>query len=76
MPTVTIIAALFRPFLILFLPFVYAPLNEGKPSPKKSLCRIAHNKRCASGIFPFERTNEALAYVETGRAKGKVVAVK
>lgn len=24
-------------------------------------------------IFPFEKTNEALAYVETGRAKGKVV---
>ncbi|MEZ2221349.1 NADP-dependent oxidoreductase [Rhizobium sp. RCC_161_2] len=28
-------------------------------------------------VFPFEKTNEALAYVETGRAKGKVViAVK
>ena len=28
-------------------------------------------------IFPFEKTNDALAYVETGRAKGKVViAVK
>jgi len=24
-------------------------------------------------IFPFEATNDALAYVETGRAKGKVV---
>jgi NADPH:quinone reductase-like Zn-dependent oxidoreductase len=24
-------------------------------------------------VFPFEKTNEALAYVETGRAKGKVV---
>ena len=24
-------------------------------------------------VFPFESTNEALAYVETGRAKGKVV---
>lgn len=24
-------------------------------------------------VFPFERTNDALAYVETGRAKGKVV---
>jgi NADPH:quinone reductase-like Zn-dependent oxidoreductase len=23
--------------------------------------------------FPFEQTNEAMAYVETGRAKGKVV---
>ncbi len=24
-------------------------------------------------VFPFEETREALAYVETGRAKGKVV---
>jgi len=24
-------------------------------------------------VFPFEKTAEALAYVETGRAKGKVV---
>ncbi len=24
-------------------------------------------------VFPFEKTNEALAYVETGRVKGKVV---
>lgn len=24
-------------------------------------------------IFPFEATQEAIAYVETGRAKGKVV---
>jgi NADPH:quinone reductase-like Zn-dependent oxidoreductase len=24
-------------------------------------------------VFPFEATNEALAYVESGRAKGKVV---
>ena len=24
-------------------------------------------------VFPFESTREALAYVETGRAKGKVV---
>ena len=24
-------------------------------------------------VFPFEQTNDALAYLETGRAKGKVV---
>ena len=24
-------------------------------------------------IFPFEQTNEAMAYVESGRAKGKIV---
>jgi NADPH:quinone reductase-like Zn-dependent oxidoreductase len=28
-------------------------------------------------VFPFEKTGDALAYVETGRARGKVViAVK
>ena len=24
-------------------------------------------------VFPFEQTNEAMAYIETGRARGKVV---
>ncbi|TIP78888.1 MAG: NADP-dependent oxidoreductase, partial [Mesorhizobium sp.] len=24
-------------------------------------------------VFPFEQTNEALAYIEQGRARGKVV---
>jgi len=24
-------------------------------------------------LFPFEQTNEAMSYAETGRAKGKVV---
>jgi len=24
-------------------------------------------------VFPFEQTNEALTYVETGRSRGKVV---
>jgi NADPH:quinone reductase-like Zn-dependent oxidoreductase len=24
-------------------------------------------------VFPFEQTNDALAYVETGRSRGKVV---
>jgi hypothetical protein len=32
-----------------------------------------HMQRTTAGFFPFEATNEALAYVETGRAKGKVV---
>jgi alcohol dehydrogenase len=28
---------------------------------------------CVDRVFPFEATKEAMAYVETGRAKGKVV---
>ena len=27
-------------------------------------------------IFPFEKTNDALTYVESGRAKGKVVLTR
>ena len=36
---------------------------------------IEHNiiRPVIDRVFPFEATNEALAYVETGRAKGKVV---
>jgi NADPH:quinone reductase-like Zn-dependent oxidoreductase len=30
-------------------------------------------KPVVNKVFPFEQTNEAMAYVETGRAKGKVV---
>ena len=26
-------------------------------------------------VFPFEATNDALAYIETGRSRGKVVVV-
>lgn len=32
-----------------------------------------HIRPVVDKVFPFESTNEALAYVETGRAKGKVV---
>jgi alcohol dehydrogenase len=30
-------------------------------------------KPAVDKVFPFEQTNEAIANVETGRAKGKVV---
>jgi NADPH:quinone reductase-like Zn-dependent oxidoreductase len=31
------------------------------------------HRQAMDRIFPFEATKEALAYLETGRAKGKVV---
>ncbi len=34
---------------------------------------IAAIQESVEKVFPFEQTNEAMAYVETGRAKGKVV---
>jgi alcohol dehydrogenase len=38
-----------------------------------ALVDAGHVRPVADKVFPFESTNEALAYVETGRAKGKVV---
>ena len=38
------------------------------PAPESGAIRPVVDK-----VFPFESTNEALAYVESGRAKGKVV---
>lgn len=38
-----------------------------------SLIELGAIKPVIDKIFPFEQTNEALAYVETGRTKGKVV---
>jgi alcohol dehydrogenase len=38
-----------------------------------SLIEAGHLRPVVDRVFPFESTNEALAYVETGRAKGKVV---
>lgn len=38
-----------------------------------SLIDLGVIRPCLDRVFPFESTKEALAYVETGRAKGKVV---
>jgi NADPH:quinone reductase-like Zn-dependent oxidoreductase len=35
--------------------------------------RHRHIDPVVDRVFPFESINEAMAYVETGRAKGKVV---
>ena len=38
-----------------------------------ALLDAGHIRPVVDKIFPFQSTNEALGYVETGRAKGKVV---
>jgi NADPH:quinone reductase-like Zn-dependent oxidoreductase len=38
-----------------------------------ALIDAGHIRPVVDKVFPFEATNEALAYVESGRAKGKVV---
>lgn len=47
---------------------------EGKQlSEITSLIETGKIRPIIDKVFPFEQTNEALAYVESGRAKGKVV---
>jgi NADPH:quinone reductase-like Zn-dependent oxidoreductase len=51
--------------------------NGGQLGKITSLIEAGDISPVVDRVFPFEKTNEALAYVETGRAKGKVVvAVK
>jgi len=38
-----------------------------------SLIALGIIRPCVDRVFPFESTKEAMAYVETGRTKGKVV---
>lgn len=51
--------------------------NGGQLGQITSLIEAGAIRPVMDLVFPFEKTNEALAYVETGHAKGKVVvAVK
>ena len=57
--------------------FLFMTANGGQLGKITSLIEAGEIRPVMDRVFPFERTNEALAYVETGRAKGKVVvAVK
>ena len=47
--------------------------NGEQLSQITSLIEVGIIRPVMDRVFPFEATNEALAYIETGRSKGKVV---
>ena len=53
--------------------FLFMRANGNQLSQITSLINSGIIKPVMDKIFPFEQTNEALAYVEAGRAKGKIV---
>ncbi|MGA7524891.1 MAG: NADP-dependent oxidoreductase [Acidobacteriaceae bacterium] len=53
--------------------FLFMTANGGQLREIGSLIDSGIIRPVVERVFPFESTNEALAYVETGRAKGKVV---
>src|SRR5688572_23703849 len=53
--------------------FVFMRANGEQLSKLTSLIEAGTIRPIIDRVFPFEATNEALAYLETGRAKGKVV---
>jgi NADPH:quinone reductase-like Zn-dependent oxidoreductase len=53
--------------------FLFMTANGGQLREITSLIDSGIIRPVVERVFSFESTNEALAYVETGRAKGKVV---
>lgn len=53
--------------------FVFMRANADQLSQIATLIDAGAIRPVIDRVFPFESTNEALAYVEAGRAKGKVV---
>ena len=53
--------------------FLFMRANGEQLSEITSLIEAGIIRPVVDRVFPFESTNEAMAYVETGRAKGKVV---
>jgi NADPH:quinone reductase-like Zn-dependent oxidoreductase len=53
--------------------FLFMRAHGNQLSQITSLIDAGIIKPVMDKVFPFEQTNEAMAYVETGRAKGKVV---
>ena len=57
--------------------FLFMTANGGQLGKITALIEAGVIRPVVDRVFPFDQTNEALAYIETGRAKGKVVvAVK
>lgn len=57
--------------------FLFMTANGGQLEKITSLIEAGDIRPVVDRVFPFEKTNEALDHVQTGRAKGKVViAVK
>jgi len=53
--------------------FLFMKADGKQLSEITTLINAGIIKPVVDKVFPFEQTNEAMAYVETGRAKGKVV---
>ena len=53
--------------------FLFMKANGGQLRKISTLIKTKTIRPVVDRIFPFESTREALDYVETGRAKGKVV---
>jgi len=53
--------------------FLFMRANGEQLSKMASLIESGIIRPVIDRVFPFEATNEALAYIETGRSKGKVV---
>ena len=53
--------------------FLFMRAEGNQLSEITSLINSGIIKPVMDKVFPFEQTNEALAYVESGRAKGNVV---
>jgi alcohol dehydrogenase len=53
--------------------FLFMKANGRQLRDIAALIDAGHVRAVVDKVFPFQSTNEALAYVETGRAKGKVV---
>jgi NADPH:quinone reductase-like Zn-dependent oxidoreductase len=53
--------------------FLFMQANGRQLGEITSLIESGAIKPVVDQVFPFEKTGDALAYVETGRARGKVV---
>lgn len=55
--------------------FLFMQANGKQLSEIGKLIEAGVIRPIVDKVFPFEQTNDAMAYVESGRAKGKVVVM-